>query len=426
MMTHPSETIRAAYNLTIELEPDRWRLFNGADDPASPETARALLDARPEGITCSPLFSRARRLSDDGHLALDRVARVVVGWAPETRNWHLGLMLFPAPEGDRLRWCGLAHWPSGPSAEHEQTAINAGRALSEVIGRPFHVVPPTTVAPAAAAEVPRPAPHAAPVEASAPAPEPPVPAPPVMQAPVPPPVSPAAAPPPVAPPAGPQVTLRTPPFAFEEWRVIATRRGFAFQRPLRWVIGLMLRAGAYTVGALLFVMLGIGSLQSGLAQVNPEWLPYVGIGVGVILGLLALLTWWRVLTVSDVVIDTQQREVRRRNRFTGVVRWRVPFDAVKYLVLTQTPARVRGRKRPDRPVPVGCDTWLHVYDGQRFLPIVDLLRVEGKSHVWPLVERLQAQRGRRALDLAHYDTPAHHAAQMIAGALATDVWLDIR
>jgi len=247
-----------------------------------------------------------------------------------------------------------------------------------------------------------------------------------MQAPVPPPVSPAAAPPPVAPPAGPQVTLRTPPFAFEEWRVIATRRGFAFQRPLRWVIGLMLRAGAYTVGALLFVMLGIGSLQSGLAQVNPEWLPYVGIGVGVILGLLALLTWWRVLTVSDVVIDTQQREVRRRNRFTGVVRWRVPFDAVKYLVLTQTPARVRGRKRPDRPVPVGCDTWLHVYDGQRFLPIVDLLRVEGKSHVWPLVERLQAQRGRRALDLAHYDTPAHHAAQMIAGALATDVWLDIR
>jgi len=33
---------------------------------------------------------------------------------------------------------------------------------------------------------------------------------------------------------------------------------------------------------------------------------------------------------------------------------------------------------------------------------VDLLRVEGKSHVWPLVERLQAQRGRRALDLAHY------------------------
>ena len=43
---------------------------------------------------------------------------------------------------------------------------------------------------------------------------------------------------------------------------------------------LMLRAGGYTVGALLFVMLGIGSLESELAQVNPEWLPYVGIGVG--------------------------------------------------------------------------------------------------------------------------------------------------
>ena len=36
-----------------------------------------------------------------------------------------------------------------------------------------------------------------------------------------------------------------------------------------------------------------------------------------ILGALALLLWWRVLTVQDVVIDTQQREIRCRNRLSG-------------------------------------------------------------------------------------------------------------
>ena len=40
-----------------------------------------------------------------------------------------------------------------------------------------------------------------------------------------------------------------------------------------------------------------------------------------------------------------------------------------------------------------CDAWLHVYDGGRFWPIVELARVEGKSHVWLLVERLLRSAG---------------------------------
>lgn len=441
-MTHPPETIHAAYHLTIELEPNRWRLYNGAAESA--EAAQPLLDAQPGGIICSPLFARARRLSEDGRLELTRVARVVVGWAPESRNWHLGLMLYPEKEGGRLRWCGLAHWPSGPAAEHEKTAVTAGRALADVIGRPFHVVPPKQSAPVEP-EPPAPAPEPAPPP-FIPLDEPLAPEPVSAEAspaalndvPVLPAGSPAVVPPvtvaPISPtPFGvpgvapePLVAQQNPPFNFEEWQMVATRRGYGFQRPARWLIMLMLRAGGYTVGALLFVMLGIGSLESELAQVNPEWLPYVGIGVGVILGALALLLWWRVLTVQDVVIDTQQREIRCRNRLSGSVRWRLPFDAVEYVLLSQTPARVYGRKKPDRPVPIMCDAWLHVYDGGRFWPIVELARVEGKSHVWLLVERLQAQRGRRVLDLAHYDTPAHHAALTLAGALGAGVWVDVR
>lgn len=440
MMTHSPETIHAAYHLTIELESDRWRLYNGAAQPDEPP--HPLLEARPEAIYCSPLFARARRISGNGRLELARVARVVVGWAPESRNWHLGLMLFPDGEGDRLRWCGLAHWPSGLVAEHEQTAVAAGRALADVIGRPFRIVPPKQIA-LVEPESPAPAEMPAPAQTPAPVAEPvasPAPEPVFAEAPLA--SEPAAAPatPPSAnvsftaspygalgqSPAALAVTPRTPPFRFEEWQMIATRRGFGFQRPTRWLVTLMLRAGAYTVGALLFVMLGIGSLESGLAQVRPDWLPYVGLGVGAVLGLLALVTWWRVLTVTDVVIDAQHREIRCRNRLSGSVRWRVPFDAVEYVLLSQTPARLRGRARPDRPAPILCDAWLHVYDGGRFWPVVDLVRVEGRSHAWSLVERLQAQRGRRVLDLAQYDTPAHHTALALAGALGAGVWVDVR
>lgn len=447
MMSHPPATIHAAYNLTIELEPGRWQLFNGVSDPASPDVQRALLDARPDGIVCAPTFARARRLPDEGRLSPSSVARVVVGWAPESRNWHLGLMLQPGSgDEDRLRWCGLAHWPSGPAVEHERQAAEAGRALAEVIRRPFHIVPPAHGAPAtppAPAIIAPPAP--APVEDVAevtavraviapelnetsvahrsPSTGPVAPGTPA-EAPALPPAS--AAPADISLAPAPAIPLRTPPFAFEGWRIVAMRRGFVVQRPTRWVIALILRAGGYMIGALLFVMLGLGSLESSLAQVSPEWLPYVGIGVGAVLGLLALATWWRVLTVADVVIDTQRREVRRRNRFNGLVRWRVPFESVEYLVVTQTPARPHGRKRPDRPVTIGLDAWLHLYDGRRFWQLAELGPVEGKCHVWPLVERLQKQPGRRALVLAHYDTPAHHAALHLAGTLGAGVWVDVR
>lgn len=429
MMSHSTQTIHAAYNLAIELEPGRWRLLNGAHNPDTPEALPALLEAQPGGIVCAPTFARARRLPPDGHLAPSDVARVVVGWAPESRNWHLGLMLLPGPgDADRLRWCGLAHWPSGPAGEYERQAAEAGRALAAVIGRPFHVVPPPQPTPAPAQKPLAPVVAGLGVESTT---RHPAFVPPAIEDPAraPEPDSPALAPtlPPTLPPAAPApgVALQTPPFRFESWRMVATRRGYTFQRPTRWVLALMLRAGGYMVGALVFIMLSIGSLESGLAQVEPAWLPYVGMGVGAVLGLLALVTWGRVLTVADVVIDTQRREVRRRNRFNGIVRWRVPFDAVEYVLLTQTPARARGRKQADRPVTIWLTAWLHLYDGRRFWTVAELGQVEGKSHAWPLVEQQQKQRGRRALSLAHYDTPAHHAAQFAAGALAAEVWVDI-
>jgi hypothetical protein len=43
-----------------------------------------------------------------------------------------------------------------------------------------------------------------------------------------------------------------------------------------------------------------------------------------------------------------------------------------------------------------------------------------------VIRRTHATKGRRRLKLAHYDTPAHHAALAMAAAIGVDAWLDIR
>ncbi len=112
-MQNPTETIRAAHNLTIELGLASWRLVNGTADPNRPGVQIALVEARADSIICSPAFTRARQLPNDGQLLPADVARVVVGWAPESQNWHLGLWMAARPDsGFKPRWCGLASWPS--------------------------------------------------------------------------------------------------------------------------------------------------------------------------------------------------------------------------------------------------------------------------------------------------------------------------
>ena len=77
-------------------------------------------------------------------------------------------------------------------------------------------------------------------------------------------------------------------------------------------------------------------------------------------------------------------------------------------------------------MPITQHVWLHLYDGDTFRELVALDEVEGRSHAWDTVRSRQRKEGRRALDLARDDTPAHHAAQFIAETIGSTVWLDIQ
>lgn len=391
------EIIRAANNLTIEMGLDSWRLVNGTRHPDQPDQMVALFEVNNGGIICSPGFSRARQIPGEGKLIPADIAQVVVGWAPESRNWRLGLLLAAKPEtGYKMKWCALASWPSGASTDHLSEARQAGQLLADLIDRPFHLIP--------------------------------------------------APPPPVNPildtqpfQATSQITVRDPldeletqiqpqepPFTFENWSFAAVPKGYVWQRQSQWLVRMMVRTIGFSLLALLFFALGLGSQTSGLAQVNPDWLPWLGVGVAVLMTLLALHSGWKLITVTDVVIDTTQREIRCQGRFRAKPLWSVPFGLVEYILVSQTPPHALGRKNKEQPMRISQDVWLHIYDGRRFWDIAELGRVEGKTHVWDTVRKLRKKNGRQPLRLAFLDTPAHHAARQMSQTIETAVWVDLR
>ena len=391
---YSTETIRAAHNLTIQLDSVSWRLFNGAQAPGPSGRLIALVEARPDGIACAPVFTQARKLPGEGRLVPADIARVVVGWAPESQNWHLGLLLAAQPtSGYKPQWCGLASWPAGQ--DNAADARRAGQTLARVLDRPFHVIPPPQPRPVIAMG------DTQPVQATIPM-----------------------APARVEALIEAQIAPRTPPFVFEEWAMIAGPRGYVWRRRGRWLTATVARAIGLMALAGLFLLLGIGSQTTGEAAVSPSWLPWLSLGVGVALIFSAMWSVWTLLTITEVLVDTARREARCRGHWFGATRWRVPFESVAYTLVSQTPARPQ--VRTEDSMSTAQEVWIHLSDGQRFWLVANLGRVEGRARNWDLVRQTRKVKGRRRLALARYDTPAHHAARVMADAMGTEVWLDIR
>lgn len=401
-------TLRAAHNLTITILPHAWRLYNGLPHPEAQDLPAPLVEASPQQIACAAAFAQARQLPRPV-LVPEDIARVVVGWAPETRTWHLGLLLAAQTQDQpRLRWCGLVSWPAGSAHQHRDAAHTAGRALAQLIRRPLHVIP----APA------QPVPDSGdtqPVQSTARLEPRPLPAPPIER--------------PITTPVIPQrpaIAPQQPPIVFEEWILRATPQGYLWARRGRALAGTILRAGILAALVVLYIVLGVGTQTSGLAEVRPGWLPWLGLGVALVLTGLVAASLAQLLGTTDLLIDTRARTVTARGRFSGRRRWQVPFDQVAYVLLSQTPARQQGSARDGGAVPIQQDVWLHLYDGTHFRPLAALEGVTGTSARWDEIREAQKTPGRRRLRLDEYDTPAHHAAQVLANAIDVEAWLDIR
>jgi hypothetical protein len=193
-----------------------------------------------------------------------------------------------------------------------------------------------------------------------------------------------------------------------------------------WWWGNLLRLGLFGVLAVLFLVLGAGARTSGLAPVEPGWLPTIGLLVGILMVGGVLSVAWRLVTATTVVVDGFAKEVYNKGLVFPFINWRVPFSQIHYLLISQTPPQSRGRRKRTDPMRISQEVWLHIYDGQNFYPVGELDEVEGKSWVWDRVrQHAQQPKLRRPLRLAEYDTPAHHAALQIADRIGVPTYIDL-
>jgi hypothetical protein len=175
-----------------------------------------------------------------------------------------------------------------------------------------------------------------------------------------------------------------------------------------------------------FVFLGAGAIESGLAKISPSWLPYVAFAVAAVLVFSAIENIWKWMNRQQIVVDELTREVRCERSTTGLVDWRVPFDELDYVLVSQEPAKPQGRRSSSDPMQIAQDAWVHLYAHGQFYLVSEQNDAAGKSWRWETVRGRTPSSERYPLELTEYDTPLHHAVIKMADRLGIKAYLDIR
>jgi hypothetical protein len=365
-------TIAAANNLMIRMEDNRWSLFNGRG-----EDVPAIVEAGPEGLTYQQIFSTARRLSPDGHLPVDAISMIVLGWATEDSSWHLGLLLSQEIAQTRGgRWCGLARWENWDSDEAER----AGQALARALGRPFRLVPPEN----------RPAPAPVPEVVTAPVIEP--------------------------------VPLMPLPIVLDEWILEEDSVGLTWVRASTWRTKKVVQIVFSVILAIIFMALSLGARLSLYAPVQPDWLPLVGLGIGFLMILTAIGQIFSLSRSTHVLIDNRLRIVRVLRGARRIV-VQSPYEGIENILISHV--MHRREKNSDAEIEgydhIWLETWIHLFSPRRgFISVCYANQVEGRLLSGVKVDE------RRPLNLGEIDTPAHHAAAIMGEMMDIPVFVEER
>jgi hypothetical protein len=411
--------IAAANNLTIHTDEQRWSLLNGRTDEAIP-----IVEATEDGLAFQPAFGRARRLPSDGRLPISAIETVVCGWAGEDSSWHLGVLVSPEIAQERgSRWCGFARWPD----QERDQAERAGAALAAALSKPFRFIPAPHTQPAvpdAAEEVEEAEEeleqeeYEAGVTVRSDA---------LGMATV-----------PTLPPLRPMPL----PINLDEWIVQEHPQGMIWQHSSRWRTRTVLY-GVFSLGlAVLFGALSLGAKLSPYAPVQPEWLPFVGLAIAMIMfviGVGQILTAARALSV---MIDNRQKMVRLM-RGPRRVALQSPYEGIQYVLVSHVINRREslGKSDMDQPDMVAYERiwpeiWVHLYSPRRgFINVCYLDSIEGRAIVG-FSEDLEKPKNRpkrdpifeqrRPLNLAEIDTSAHHAALIMAEMIGVPAYVEER
>ncbi len=282
------DRISASGNLTIEHNIDHWRLLSTSNGQE-----RTLLEAESgKPVSYIEIFGSKRRLPKGGKLSLDDIQRVVLGWSHEDECWHLGLLVEPELAEQRgSRWCELARWPDPDTTVFNEIAAQAGRALARTLQRPFNLIAPDTSAAGVA--------------------------------------KPTSAPPP----------LRGLPLEFDQW-TLTRNSALQFIRAPQWARQHVVRLIWYALLVVVYFVLSIVTLTGVIALPRPEFLPYLGLVVGVFLVGMMIYTFFELVNrPGRVVIDNNGVE-GRRGKATA---WQVAKESIDSVYVSEVVNR-KGKK----------------------------------------------------------------------------------
>lgn len=355
--------ITAGGNLTIEIQPTRWRLVATASEQDTP-----LVEANyGEPLRYQPTFATSRRLPDTGVLPNSYVQRVVLGWSNEDESWHLGFLLdseLAQPRGSR--WCELAHWPDPEGDLFAMPAREAGESLAEMMARPFYYVPPR-------------------IEPAAPAPEP----------------------------------LPPLPARIDQWTIGTTPAGqieaVQAQESGRSRLS---RALWYFLLSIVYIALSVLTLISGIALPRPEFLPFIGLAAAVLLLGIAFRTILvRSRGINRIIVHPEAKAIRGLHDKRD--RWRYESEELTAVYVTTIAAR---KPRGGRQSVEYGELNLQRANGRFFFVMsqasMEVDKVEDENGVF--------ERGVRLLTPSRAHTSLQQLALNIASMLGVPCYDDVR
>ncbi|MCY4539056.1 MAG: hypothetical protein OXE52_12625 [Chloroflexi bacterium] len=250
--------IAVSDNMLVDYSEDRWRLIQ-LDAAAAPTLLVEVKAGR--SFRYDDDFGNQRALPPLGEVAARDIGEVVLGWSEEEAAWQLGMTLAPDLSFSRSsRWFEVLRINDPDQSRSQRTVQQIGLALADVLGKPLVASEPGDVAPE---------------------PEP--------------------------------IPVIDLPLDLGDWvlqaRTEAGDSELQFARNRRWIRARFRQAAWYGLLAAFYAWVSIASLMHELALPNagtlipdPSLLPYLGLGVSLLLLLMIALQVKQIMLEPDTLL----------------------------------------------------------------------------------------------------------------------------
>jgi hypothetical protein len=361
--------ISAADNHNIQMSSTHWRLLYH-DKP--------LAEGSQRGFRYGLRFGSSRRLPEAGNLLPEQILQVVLGWQQTDESWHLGLVLDPDIAEQRgSRWCELAHWPDPDNAVFQDLAQLTGQQLAQALDAPFHVIQPQQLAPTS-----------------------------------------------------PLRELPDLPLKFADWQMETVpndQHSFVIKRTRSWTMRKLGQVAWYGLWLVVYLVLSLATLISDIALPNtgtlipnPRFLPYIGLGIVVMLvGMMLYQLFDMLRQPNQIFIDGSREAISAWT--SRKMRWAVPRVEIQSIYISELV-----KKNEQAPATEYAELNLHLGGGD-FHFVLAQEQVEENEHTPQPELMIPRSEDIREMNRAIYYTDLQAAALYIAEALGKiPVWYDLR